>query len=141
MVSNLGILLLVLILSLIVAILLLVFGVLLLVSNLAGWGALARLYESKPETSKGILIEEKKQRKVWAGAIQLGGMVNVRAYERGLEMTTKLPFSPPLFIPWEDIKDYKRINLFRNTQFDQFWVDDRIIRLSNHIDELDKQKR
>jgi ABC-type Na+ efflux pump permease subunit len=141
MISNLGILLAVLILSLLAAILLLVFGVLLLVSNLAGWGALARVYESKPEIAKGSLIEEKKQRKVWVGAIQLGGMVIVRAYELGLEMTTKFPFSPPLFFPWEDIKGYKRVTVFGNTQFDQFWVDDRMIRLSNHIDELDKQKR
>ena len=141
MFSNLVILLVVLILSLLAAILLLVFGVLLLVSNLAGWGALARVYESKPEIAKGNLLEEKKQRKVWVGAIQLGGMVIVRAYELGLEMTTKFPFSPPLFIPWEEIKGYKRGTVFGNIQFDQFWADDRMIRLSNHIDELEKQKR
>jgi len=140
-ISNLGILLLVLIFSMLVAILLLVFGVFLLISNLAGWGALARVFESKPETPKGSLLEEKRQRKVWVGIIQLGGMVMVRAFELGLEMTTKFPFSPTLFFPWEEIKGYKRITLFRNTQFDQFWVDDRIIRLSNHIEELDKRKR
>jgi len=123
------------------AIVLLVFGILLLISNLAGWGALSHTYESKPETVKGALLEEKKQRKAWVGAIRFGGMVTARAYEDGLELTTKFPFSPPLFFPWDAISDYKRVNWAGRLMLDQFAVGGRTVRLTNHLQELKKKKR
>lgn len=141
MASNLVFTLIVMIAAMCAAIVLLVFGILLLISNLAGWGALTRKYESKSGLSKGALLEEKKQRKAWVGAISFGGMVTARAYEDGLELTTKFPFSPPLFFPWDAISEYRLKRWYTYPMLDQFVVDGRTVRLTNHLQELKKRKR
>jgi hypothetical protein len=118
----------------------LVLGLLFILSMLGGWGALAREYGSKPETYQGALLEEKLQRKAWVGLVRYGRLVVARCYERGLELTTSLPFSSPLFFPWDEIQDYQRIKLYPFPQTDQFSVGNRRIRLSNPLDELEKRK-
>lgn len=117
----------------------LVFGILLALSYVGGWGALARTYASTPQTDKGGLLEEKLQRKAWVGLNTFGTLVTARCFERGLELTVSFPFSPPLFFPWEEIGDYGRVSLIPFPQMDQFTVDGRRIRLSNHLDELEKR--
>ena len=117
----------------------LVFAILLILSYIGGWGALARAYESTPEINKGILLEEKKQRKAWVGLNTFGTLVIARCFERGLELTVSFPFSPPLFFPWEEIQDYRRVSLIPFPQMDQITVGGRRIRLSNHLDELEKR--
>ena len=118
----------------------LVFGILFALSSLGGWGALARNYASTPDTYKGALLEEKRQRKAWVGLVTYGTLVVARCYERGLELTASFPFSPPLFFPWDEIHEYKRVNLIPFPQADQFMVGSRRIRLSNHLSELEKRK-
>ena len=131
--------LLILFLAIGIGIVALVIGILLALSYLGGWGALARMYESTPETNKGILLEEKRQRKAWVGLNTFGTLVIARCFERGLELTVSFPFSPPLFFPWEEIREYRRVNLIPFPQMDQFTVGGRRIRLSNHLDELEKR--
>ena len=118
----------------------LVLGILLALSYVGGWGALAREYASMPETNKGALLEEKPQRKAWVGLNTFGTLVTARCFERGLELTVSFPFSPPLFFPWDEIQDYKRVSLIPFPQMDQFMVGNRRIRLSNHLAELEKRK-
>ena len=118
----------------------LVLGILLALSYVGGWGALAREYASTPETDKGALLEEKPQRKAWVGLNTFGTLVTARCFERGLELTVIFPFSPPLFFPWDEIQDYKRVSLIPFPQMDQFMVGNRRIRLSNHLAELEKRK-
>lgn len=117
----------------------LVFGILLMLSYVGGWGALARTYASTPQTDKGALLEEKPQRKAWVGLNTFGTLVTARCFERGLELTVSFPFSPPLFFPWEEIRDYGRVSLIPFPQMDQFTMGGRRIRLSNHLDELEKR--
>lgn len=118
----------------------LVFGILLAASYVGGWGALARTYAATPETYKGALLEEKRQYKAWVGLNHFGTLVTARSYEQGLELTVRFPFSPPLFFPWEEIKDYKRVNLVRYPQVDQFTVGGRRIWLTDHLEELGRRK-
>lgn len=122
-------------------IVILVFSILLVISHLGGWGALAREYESAPEIDKGALLEEKFQRKAWVGLSSFGGLVKARCFERGLELKAGFPFSPPLFFPWDEIQDYKRITALPFPNMDQFTVSNRRIRLSNHLSELEKHKQ
>jgi hypothetical protein len=118
----------------------LVFGILLALSYLGGWGALAHTYAATPETNKGALLEETSQRKAWVGLNSFATLVTARCFERGLELTVRLPFSPPLFFPWDEIHDYGRATLIPFPQMDQFTVGGRRIRLSNHMAELGKRK-
>ncbi|MBN1139695.1 MAG: hypothetical protein JXM73_24190 [Anaerolineae bacterium] len=122
------------------AVVALVLGLLLALSYLGGWGALARLYTAAPETDKGRLLEEKRQYKAWVGLVRYGTLVTARSYERGLELTVRFPFSPPLFFPWEEISDYRRVALIPYRQLDQFVVGGRVVRLSNHLEDLSKRK-
>ncbi len=129
-----------LLLALGLGIVVLVFGLLLALSYAGGWGTLARRYASTPQTQKGALLEEKPQRRAWVGLNSFGALVTARAFERGLELTVSFPFSPPLFFPWEEIRDYGRVSQLPFPQIDQFTVEGRRIRLSNHLDELGKRK-
>jgi len=117
----------------------LVFGILLTLSYVGGWGALARTHAITPQTDKGALLEEKRQRRAWVGLIRFGSLVTARAFEQGIELTANFPFSPPLFFPWADIRDYKRVSLIPFPQMDQFFVGDRRIRLSNPLTELEQR--
>ena len=117
-----------------------VMGILLLLSYFGGWGALARDYTDTPETNKGALLEEKRQRKAWVGLIRFGGFITARCFERGIELKAGFPFSPPLFFPWEEISEYKRVSAIPFPQMDQFMVGNRRIRLSNPLSELAKRK-
>lgn len=118
----------------------LIFGILLTLSYVGGWGTLARTYASTPQTDKGALLEEKRQHKAWVGLNTFGTMVTARCFERGLELTVSFPFSPPLFFPWEEIRDNGRVSLIPFPLMDQFTVGGRRIRLSNHLDELGKRR-
>lgn len=122
-----------------VGIVALVFGMLLLLSYAGGWGALARIYAVTPQTDKGALLEEKHQLSARVGLLAYGMLVTARAFERGIELTVSFPFSPPLFFPWEEIRDYGRVSQIPFPQMDQFFVGERRIRLSNHLDELAKR--
>src|SRR3990172_7838401 len=102
----------------------LVFGILLTLSYAGGWGALARTYTSTPQTNKGALLEEKRQRKAWVGLNTFGTMVTARCFERGLELAVSFPFSPPLFFPWEEIRDYGRASSIPFPLMDQFTLAD-----------------
>lgn len=117
-----------------------VLGILFLVSHLGGWGALARKYALTPETYTGDLLEEQRQRKAWIGAIRLGNLVTARCFERGIEMRTGFPFSPPLFFPWEEISGYGRADTMQFLQTQHFMIDGRTIRLTNPLGELSKRK-
>ena len=117
-----------------------VLGLLLLLSYLGGWGALTRKYAALPVIDKGALFEEKPQRKAWVGLSSFGNLVVARCFERGLELTVTFPFSPPLFFPWDDVRDFKHVNAIPFPQMDQFMVGGRLIRLSNPLAELAKRK-
>lgn len=116
------------------------FGLIYLISNVGGWGALARDHAVSPETHKGALLEEKPQRRAWVGSVRFGGMVTASCFENGVELQAGFPFSPPLFFRWDEISEYQLVHSLPFPQMAQFTVEGRRIRLSNRLLEMDKRK-
>ena len=117
----------------------LVVSIILAVSYLAGWGALSRQYRADSWPDKGVLLEEKVQRRARIGLDSYGTLVTARCFEQGIELAVAFPFLPPLFFPWQDIHDYKQVRLIPFPPGDQFYVGDRRIWLSNRLAELEKR--